>query len=89
LSFYTIKFDRQVKKDFKSIQPQDIKRIKSAILKLSNDPRPHGCTKLKGDKRDYYRIRVGNYRVIYSVEDDILLILVVTVGHRKEIYKNL
>jgi mRNA interferase RelE/StbE len=89
LSFYTIKFDRRVKKDFKSIQAQDIKRIKSAILELSNDPRPNGCTKLKGDKRNYYRIRLGNYRVVYSVEDEILLVLVVTVGHRKEIYKNL
>jgi mRNA interferase RelE/StbE len=89
LSSYKIKFDRRVKKDFKSIQAQDIKRIKSAILKLSNNPRPDSCTKLKGDKRDYYRIRVGNYRVVYSVEDEILLVLVVTVGHRKKIYKNL
>lgn len=88
MSSYTIKFDRSVKKDFKSIQAQDIKRIKSAILELSNNPRPDGCTKLKGDKRNYYRIRVGNYRVVYSIEDEILLVLVVTVGHRKEIYKN-
>ena len=89
MSLYTIQFDRRVKKDFKSIQAQDIKRIKSAILELSNNPRPDGCTKLKGDKRDYYRIRVGNYRVVYSIEDDILLVLVVRVGHRQEIYKNL
>jgi mRNA interferase RelE/StbE len=89
LSFYTIKFDRRVKKDFKSINAQDIKRIKSAIQELSNNPRPDSCTKLKGDKRDYYRIRVGNYRVIYSIEDEILLVLVVRVGHRREIYQNL
>ncbi len=89
MSFYTIQFDRRVKKDFKSLKPQDIKRIKSAILELSNNPRPNGCTKLKGDKHDYYRIRVGNYRVIYLIEDEILLVLVVRVGHRREIYKNL
>jgi mRNA interferase RelE/StbE len=89
LSFYQIKFDRRVKKDFKSIQAQDIKRIKSAILELSNNPRPDGCTKLKGDRRDYYRIRVGNYRIVYSIEDEMLLVLVVRVGHRQEIYKNL
>jgi mRNA interferase RelE/StbE len=89
LNFYTIKFDRRVKKDLKSIQAQDIKRIKSAILELSNNPRPDGCIKLKGDKRDYYRIRVGNYRVIYAIEDEILLVLIVRVGHRQEIYKNI
>lgn len=89
MSFYTIKFDRKVKKDFKSIPAQDIKRIKSAIKDLGNNPRPDGCTKLKGDKRDYYRIRVGNYRVVYYIEDDILLVLVVRVSHRQDVYQNL
>jgi mRNA interferase RelE/StbE len=88
LNFYTIKFDRRVKKDFKSIQAQDIKRIKAAILKLSNNPRPDGCTKLKGDKRDYYKIQIGNYRVIYSIEDEILLVLVIQVGHRQDVYRD-
>lgn len=89
MSFYRIRFDGKVKKDLKSIRPQDVERIKSAIQDLSKNPRPDGCTKLKGDKRDYYRIRVGNYRVVYSIEDEVLLILVVRVGHRREIYKNL
>ncbi|ELS03636.1 addiction module toxin, RelE/StbE family [Xenococcus sp. PCC 7305] len=89
MNFYTIKFDSRVKKDFRSIQSQDIKRIKNAIAELSKNPRPEGCAKLKGDKHDYYRIRVGKYRVVYLVEDEILLILVVRVGHRKEIYKKL
>ena len=89
MNHYTIKFDSRVKKDFKSIQAQDIKRIKSAISELEKNPRPDGCTKLKGDKHDYYRIRVGKYRVIYLIEDEILLVLVVRVGHRKEIYKKL
>ncbi len=86
---YKIEFDSRVKKDLKSVPSQDIKRIKSAILELSNNPRPSGCTKLKGNNRDYFRIRVGNYRVIYSIEDNILSIIVVRVGHRKEIYKNI
>ena len=86
---YTIKFDSRVKKDFKSIQAQDIQRIKSAISELEINPRPDGCTKLKGDKQDYYRIRVGQYRVIYLIKNEILLVLVVRVGHRKEIYKKL
>ena len=86
---YKIEFDSRVKKDLKSVPSQDIKRIKSAISELSNNPRPSGCTKLKGNNRDYFRIRVGNYRVIYSIEDNILSIIVVRVGHRKEIYKNI
>ena len=87
MSLYKIKFDSRVKKDLKSIPAQDIKRIKSAISELENKPRPDGCKKLKGNKQDFYRIRVGKYRVIYLVEDEILLILVVRVGHRKEIHK--
>ena len=83
---YTIRFDRQVKKDFRSIPVQDIRRIKSAIQNLSNNPRPDGCTKLKGSN-DYYRIRVGNYRIVDSIEDKILSILVVRVGHRRDIYR--
>ena len=83
---YTIRFDRQVKKDFRSISAQDIKRIKSAIQALSSNPRPNGCTKLKGSK-DYYRIRVGSYRIVYSIEDENLLILVVRVGHRRDVYR--
>ena len=86
MNSYTIKLDRKVKKDLKSISSQDIQRIKSAIQQLSNNPRPNGCTKLKGKKQDYYRIRVGNYRVVYSIEDEILLVLVVQIGHRREIY---
>lgn len=85
---YRIEFDSRVKKDLKSVSSQDIKRIKSAISERSNNPRPTGCTKLKGNNRDYFRIRVGNYRIVYSIEDDLLLILVVRVGHRKEIYRN-
>ena len=65
---------------------QDIKRIKSVIQNLSNNPRPNSCTKLKGSN-DYYRIRVGSYRIVYLIEDRILSILVVRVGHRRDIYR--
>jgi mRNA interferase RelE/StbE len=58
--------------------------IKRAILKLANNPRPQGYKKLKG--RDGYRIRVANYRIIYDTFDNILLIEVIEIGHRKEIY---
>jgi len=59
--------------------------IKSAIAGLANNPRPHGYKKLKGE--DACRIRVGNYRIIYEINDDVMLVTVVSVGHRKDVYK--
>ncbi|MEW5948302.1 MAG: type II toxin-antitoxin system RelE/ParE family toxin [Thermodesulfobacteriota bacterium] len=57
----------------------------AAIQGLSEDPRPSGVKKLTG--RNAWRIRVGNYRVIYEIQDNSLVVLVVSVGHRKEIYR--
>lgn len=59
-------------------------KIKSAIIKLSDNPRPIGSKKLKG--RDGYRIRIGNYRVIYEIFDTQLIINIINIGHRKDIY---
>ncbi len=60
-------------------------KIEKALLDLEIDPRPHGCKKLKG--RNGYRIRVGDYRVIYEIEDNILRVIVIDLGHRKDIYR--
>jgi mRNA interferase RelE/StbE len=54
------------------------------FIRLANDPRPAGCKKLKG--RDGYRIRVGDYRIIYQIIDHVLVVEVVALGHRKDIY---
>jgi mRNA interferase RelE/StbE len=59
--------------------------LKAAIYALANDPRPHGCKKLKG--RIGYRIRVSHYRVIYTISDTALVVVVIDLGHRKEIYR--
>jgi mRNA interferase RelE/StbE len=64
----------------------DQKRVASKIDHLSTDPRPPGAKKLKSD-HDLYRIRIGKYRVIYAVEDVRLTVLVVRVGHRREVYR--
>ncbi|MBD2449446.1 type II toxin-antitoxin system RelE/ParE family toxin [Nostoc sp. FACHB-152] len=67
--------------------PNNIKeRIDAKILDLAIEPRPNGVKKIKGDENSY-RIRVGYYRIIYEIYDDILLITVVRVGHRSKIYK--
>jgi mRNA interferase RelE/StbE len=60
-------------------------RIAERLRALADNPRPVGSIKLAGE--DLYRIRVGDYRIIYSIEDDRLVILVVDVGHRREIYR--
>ncbi len=60
-------------------------RIVEAIRSLADEPRPAGCKKLSG--REGWRIRVGDYRVLYDIRDEVLLIVVVEIGHRREIYR--
>jgi mRNA interferase RelE/StbE len=67
-------------------QKKDRQRIVAGIRTLARDPRPVGSEKLAGE-RDRYRLRVGRYRIIYSIGDAELLILVVRVGHRKDVYR--
>lgn len=67
-------------------QKKDRQRIVSAIRSLASDPRPDGCEKLTA-AGDRYRIRVGRYRVIYSIGDSELVVVVVRVGHRKDVYR--
>jgi mRNA interferase RelE/StbE len=59
-------------------------RIEDKLLELEHDPRPPGCKKLKG--RDAWRIRVGDYRVIYEIHDSRLIVTIITIGHRREVY---
>ena len=61
-------------------------RMASALRKLALNPRPAGCKKLRG--RNAWRIRVGDYRAIYEIQDEILQVVVITVGHRRNIYEN-
>jgi mRNA interferase RelE/StbE len=86
---YNIEFDRKALKDFRSIPVPVAKRIKTAIAQLAENPYPLGHKRLQGQLRDYVRIRVGDYRIIYSVEQEALVVLVIQVGHRGEIYKKL
>ena len=67
-------------------QKKDRQRIVAGIRLLADNPRPPGCEKLAGED-DRYRIRVGRYRVIYSVGDEELVVVVVRVGHRKDVYR--
>ena len=82
---YKIFFKRSVEKDFKSISKNDLKRILDRIKALADDPRPTGYEKLTGQER--YRVRQGKYRIVYSIQDNELIIWVVKVGHRKDVYR--
>ena len=81
---YKLVIDRYAKKQLDKIPPPHFNRITKAIYELANDPRPHRSLKLTG--RTAYRIRIGDYRVIYTIEDKILTIFVIDIGHRKDIY---
>ncbi|MEA1927365.1 MAG: type II toxin-antitoxin system RelE/ParE family toxin [Candidatus Auribacterota bacterium] len=82
---YSLDILRSAQKKLDKINRQDQSRIISAIQALSYTPRPKGCQKLSG--RPAWRIRVGSYRIIYEIHDDKLLVLVVTIGHRRDVYR--
>ena len=81
---FKIRIEKSVVKYLEKINDPFYSKIKLAILKLAKDPRPHGYKQLKGT--DAYRIRVGDYRIIYNIFDDILTIEIIDLGHRKNIY---
>lgn len=82
---YTIVIDRYAQKQLEKIPPPHFNRIVKAISQLADNPRPSGYKKLTA--RTGYRIRIGDYRVIYLIQDDILTILVIDIGHRQSIYE--
>jgi mRNA interferase RelE/StbE len=82
---YQLLIEKKAKKQLSSISEPYFTRIVDAIEKLSFEPRPMGSRKLIG--RDGYRLRVGDYRIIYSIKDKELVIFVLEIGHRKDIYK--
>jgi mRNA interferase RelE/StbE len=82
---YTILIERYAQKQIMKLDKKIIPVIKAAIADLADNPRPYGYKKLKGE--DAYRIRVGDYRVIYEIDDGKIIVTVVSVGNRKDIYK--
>lgn len=82
---YKVVFKRSVAKDLRCISNQDVARILSRIEALASDPRL-GAEKLSGQER--YRIRQGVYRIIYEIVDQELIVTIVKVGHKRDVYKN-
>jgi mRNA interferase RelE/StbE len=84
MASYKITIKRSAAKELEKIVLPDRKRIVEKILLLADDPRPLGCKKISGQEK--YRLRQGDYRVLYEIQDDILIITVVKIGHRRDVY---
>ena len=82
---YSIFLKESVRKDLADVPVKELKRLIERIDSLADNPRPQGCDKLSGQER--HRIRQGNYRIIYSIQDTELTVWVVKVGHRREVYR--
>ncbi len=83
---YRIEIKRSAAKEIRAIsQKKDQQRVIARIMALADDPRPPGCTKLSG--QEAYRVRQGEHRIIYTVADEVLVIEVVKVGNRRDVYR--
>jgi mRNA interferase RelE/StbE len=82
---YQVEMLSRAQKALARLPQQDYERVRDAIGALTEDPRPAGCRKLAG--RDGWRIRIGQYRVIYEIENAIRVVTVLDVGHRRDIYR--
>ena len=83
---YEIELTPAAVRDLKKMPAHYQRRVRDAIDNLGHDPRPEGVKKLSGEE-NLWRIRVGEYRVVYGIEDKRLVVLVIRIGHRKDIYR--
>jgi mRNA interferase RelE/StbE len=84
---YEVVYSKSALKEIKSLPNQYVKKVFEKSEMLGLDPRPVGCKKLVGNKEEAWRIRVGDYRILYTIEEQIKVVDIRKVGHRKDIYK--
>lgn len=82
---YRIEIKKSAAKELSAIRKRDLRLIVARIRSLADDPRPPGSVKLTGEEK--YRVRQGSYRILYTIEDDVLTVCVVKVAHRKDAYR--
>ena len=85
MASYSLEIKRSAAKELAQLPPKDRGRIVARIQALADDPRPVGAEKLSGQER--YRVRQGDYRILYEIEDQVLRIMVVKIGHRRDVYR--
>jgi mRNA interferase RelE/StbE len=83
---FSVRYTRSAEKDLQRLPASVVERVQAAILDLAADPRPRGSKKLKGYD-DTWRIRVGDYRVLYEIHEELVVVLIVQVSHRKDAYR--
>jgi mRNA interferase RelE/StbE len=83
---YDITFARSARRELEGMERKAAQRILRRIEDLADDPRPHGCRKLQGGA-ELWRIRMGEYRVVYSVDDDAGMVDIIAVRHRRDVYR--
>ena len=86
MASFKVVFRQSISKDLQRIPTRDIARILSRIEALASEPRPRGAEKLSGQQR--YRIRQGTYRILYEVREVESLVVVVKIGHRRDVYRS-
>ena len=84
---YSVEIVPKAEKEYLNLPQSVKKRFQEIILSLEKDPRPFGSKKLR--ETDYYRLRSGDYRIVYSIDDKSRVVKILSVGHRKEIYRSL
>ena len=84
-SSYNVRIKKSAEKELRGLPKKNLKQVFSRIHALATNPRPVGCEKSSGS--DWYRVRQGDYRIVYIIDDDELLVEVVKIGHRKEVYR--
>ena len=82
---YRIEVLPSAQRELRKLDHSIVARLRRAINALSDDPRPSGCKKMSG-RKDYWRIRVADYRVVYKIEDDRLVVTIAKAAHRREVY---
>lgn len=83
---FRIQLDHAAERRLRKLDPQARRRVQAAIELLAEEPRPRGAKMLIGGAGEW-RVRTGDYRIIYEIQDDVLVVLVVAVGHRRDIYR--
>lgn len=84
---YQIKILPTAQRELAALPPAIRKRIGKKIGSLEENPRPPGVKMLKGKRGDFYRLRVGDYRILYEIKSGTLLVVVIKIGHRREVYR--
>ncbi len=84
---YSIEVKKSAAKEIERLPRRDLSPILHKIHSLADNPRPHGCEKLSGQNQ--YRLRCGDYRILYTIEDKVLIVFIIKIGHRKDVYRSL